>query len=511
MKKTVAIAAILLIIAAAPAFSDTSKLIAPYHWSYRCLELLSQKGILTQEIVPGKTALTAEQTVMLIVRALNRIQREPTVMGTEELQAMRQLINGYEREIGEVGYELDAMKRDLENYAMMAGLTAFEHSQERLEAPKKLSGKASEAVNEFTFKLYSEVVSSGAGNTVMSPYSISTALAMVYAGARGATEAEMERVLLFDPGIDRSMAALIAEMSSVPEEAGTLKTANALWTAKNLEMIPGFVSTIERYYNAPLYRMDFANRPEHSRRQINDWVEMNTGSKIKNMVPQGFISGLTRLVLTNAVYFKADWAAEFEPENTRAKQFKCDDGTEVSTMMMTKTESDVNYISNDEVKAISIPYRAGRFSMKVMLPPKETKLEDFERNLTHEKVKEWTSAMTPHRVKMTIPKFKTEVSFSLADTLRAMGMETAFGDGANLSGITLDEQLALDEVLHKTFIEVAEEGTEAAAATAVLIKYNGMPYDRVKPVYFKADRPFIYFITDDSTGAVIFIGRYVKP
>jgi serine protease inhibitor len=514
MKKIAILMAALVGFAALPALAQPIDLIPPYHWSYRSLESLSKKEIIKEDIIPGKTALTPKQIVPLVVEAINTVERDPAIMEKEELQALRQLINGYEQEIDEAGYSVKSLKRDLENYAILSGQTAHAPSEDGLQEPVRLSKKASDAINEFTFKLYKAIAEKGEENLTLSPYSVSSALAMVYAGASGETEAEMAKVLSFDAEISRSMAALIKETNNVPKDVATIKTANALWPAKGFKLVPQYVETIRRYYNAPLHQLDYTYKTEKSRLKINDWVSTNTGNRIKDMIPRGLLDSDTKLVLTNAIYFKALWDKSFSPSNTSARVFTCADGTEVPTMMMRKKEHGVGYIWNEEVEGVSIPYRDGRFAMKIFMPNKNSKrtLKQLESELTLKKANEWFEEMKPNKVKITMPKFKMEGSYSMSDVLKGMGMAAAFSNEADLSGISEKTKLHIDEVLHKTFIEVAEKGTEAAAATAVIVKMTtAMPPMEEEFVVFEADRPFIYMITDESTGAILFVGRYMKP
>ena len=241
-------------------------------------------------------------------------------------------------------------------------------------------------------------------------------------------------------------------------------------------------------------------------------MEKETEHKIKNLIGDGILNKDTLLVLTNAVWFRSDWATKFEPGNSRAMPFYATASEQIPTVMMTKTESGIRYLKEDGIEIAEIPYKDNRFSMLVLLPQKGTDLRKIDRKLDYTKFTEWATLMSPHKVKLTIPKFKTEQSFELSEALKGMGITEAFDPGrADFSGMNGKRNMYIGAALHKTFIEVGEEGTEAAAATAVIMTKTSMNPDTGDIIEFKADRPFIYIIRDNGTGAILFIGRYAKP
>ena len=490
-------------------FAETPNLIPQFHWTYHSLETLSNEGFISEQVTPGKSAYTPEQVASMIVFAINRIESDTSKLTEASLSSMRQLINGYRAALEAQGYDFFKMRKDIEDYATSAGLTAIETSKKTGKV-NNLSEKAAASVNAFTFEIYKTVGKSG-GNMFISPYSISSALAMTYAGARGTTEKEMEKVLHIDSSLHKSMAALISELNSVPAATAKMNTANAIWPAKQEKLLAEYVQTVRENYKAALTPLNYASSPAKAAKTINSWVEKHTNGKIKDIISDGLLRKDTPMVLTNAVYFKSEWLNKFEPSNTMISPFWTTQQNSVSAVMMNKTDDDINYIKTNELEAIEIPYKDRRFSMLVMLPDKSSSLQNLESKLTQENLDKLTLAMKPERVKMFIPKFKEEQTFELANILSVMGMPSAFdGRKADFSAMNGKHNMYIGNVVHKTFIEVGEEGTEAAAATAVIMMKSSMP-PIDPPIIFRAERPFVYMIRDNNSGAVIFIGRYTKP
>ncbi len=259
-------------------------------------------------------------------------------------------------------------------------------------------------------------------------------------------------------------------------------------------------------YGAGLRVLDFATAPEESRVAINDWVSEQTEGKIEDLIPQGLISSLTRLVLTNAIYFNAAWADPFEEESTEEGAFRLLDGSEVSVPMMRQTES-FGYAEGGDYQAIELPYDGHELSMVIVLP-EEGELEAFEDSLDAERLDAILKARERRQVALTMPKFEFEAQFSLAQTLAALGMPQAFTPDADFSGMTGARDLFISEVVHKAFVSVDEAGTEAAAATAVVMVESAMPEE---PVEMTVDHPFLFLIRDIESGAILFVGRVVDP
>lgn len=508
MKKTTVLAALLAFALCAAASAGTADLIPPFHWTYHSLSHLHEAGLINEEVTPGKSAFTPEQVASLIVMALKHAENTPEKLGDAELSEMKQLTAAYKDSFRAAGYDFATIYKDIEIVAMRAGLTAADDSSKA----DALSAEAARVVNSFTFSLYKQAALSKAGSSFfISPYSVSTALAMTYAGARGAAESEMEKVLFFSPEIHRSMGALINAVNSVPQDVAQVSCANALWPAKEENILPEFTQTLSEYYGAELSPLDYAGAPENSRRTVNKWVEKATNQKIKDLVPPGAFTRDTVLTLTNAVYFRSSWLEEFQPENTEPRPFWPTEDRSVNVIMMRRRAGETNYAKLPECEIVEMPYKGELFSMMVILPDRKKGLDAVERMLTQEQLSEWDRSLKPRRVEISLPKFKQENSYELSSMLSDMGMPSAFSSDADFSGINGIGGIHIDKVLHKTFVDVAEEGTEAAAATAIIMMKTSFAAPQEDLVIFRADHPFIYLIKENKTNAILFIGRYMKP
>jgi len=366
----------------------------------------------------------------------------------------------------------------------------------------------------FAFDLY-QAVRGNEGNILYSPYSISLALAMTYSGARGETKQQMADTLSFTLPDDRLHPAFnaldleLAGRGRAPQIGESsrfqLNIANAIWGQEGYAFLPEFLDVLAQNYGAGLRLLDFVNAPEESRLAINDWVSDQTEGKIPDLMPQGVIDELTRLVLTNAIYFNAGWAFPFETQDTEEGTFYLLDGDEVTVPMM-KQSHEFGYAEGEGYQAVSLPYGASGVSMVLLVPP-AGQFEAFESSLNAERVDAIVNGLERWRVILSMPKFDFESSFDLGETLATMGMPDAFSETADFSGMTGSPELWISAVVHKAFISVDEEGTEAAAATGV-----AMPASAPEgPVELTVDRPFVFLIRDSRTGAVLFVGRVVDP
>lgn len=366
----------------------------------------------------------------------------------------------------------------------------------------------------FAFDLY-QALREGGGNLFYSPYSISLALAMTYAGARGETQRQMADTLSFTLPDDRLHPAfngLDLELASRGEaQHGSdayrfqLNIANAIWGQQGYAFLPEFLDVLAQNYGAGLRLLDFIGAPEESRVTINDWVSEQTEGKIEDLIEPGLINSAIRLVLTNAIYFNAGWAYPFQPENTQEGPFHLLDGGQVTVPMMKQTQT-FGYTEGDVYQAVSLPYGLSGMSM-VLIVPDAGQFEAFESALSADQV----GHIRPGNggdldVTLTMPKFSFKSSFGLSDTLAAMGMPDAFGN-ADFSGMTGNRDLSISFVVHKAFVSVDEKGTEAAAATGIGI-LTSAPQQHVDLVI---DRPFVFLIRDDRTGAILFLGRVLNP
>ncbi len=368
----------------------------------------------------------------------------------------------------------------------------------------------------FALDLYGALSGEGE-NLFLSPHSISLALAMTYAGARGETEQQMADALHFTLPQERlhpAANALDLELASRGEgAAGTdgegfrLNIVNAIWGQKDFAFLASFLDVLAVNYGAGLRTLDFASEPEPSRQTINNWVSAQTEERIKDLIPAGVITALTRLVLTNAVYFNAAWASPFEELATRDQPFDLLDGTQTTVPMMSQMEA-FKYAAGQGYQAVELPYDGNELSMVILLPDAGG-FAAFEASLDAQRLATILGDLALEQMTLSLPKFTFESAFGLGEVLRQMGMTDAFDPTvADLSGIDGLRDLYIAAVLHKAFVAVDEAGTEAAAATAVVISLTGLP-DPGIPV--TVDRPFIFLIRDIETGAILFMGRVVNP
>jgi len=364
--------------------------------------------------------------------------------------------------------------------------------------------------NLFAFDLY-KVLARKEGNILVSPYSISSALAMTYAGARGNTKLEMKKVLHFnleDENLHKTFSE-INNLFNAPNKNYQLAIANSLWGQIDYPFKKDFVDLIKENYGAGFYEVDFINEEnrEKTRLRINKWVEDNTNNKIKDLILPDDLTYLTRLVLVNALYFKGNWEYKFDPKETNPMDFYLSKDKKLTVPMMHQ-KNKFNYTENDDIQVLELPYAGGDLSMLIILPKKEKSLEVAEKYLSLEEINKLISNLGENYLDVYIPRFKTEKRYLLNEPLKDLGMIDPFDRNlADFSGITGNKDLAISKVIHKTYIEVNEEGTEASAATAVILELKAV----YKPIVFKADRPFIFLIRDRRTGIILFIGRIVNP
>ena len=362
--------------------------------------------------------------------------------------------------------------------------------------------------NAFAIDLYGKLKDKP-GNLFFSPYSISTALAMTYAGARANTEAQMAKVLHFGVGQDK-LHGLFKSIGDVLNAGGRergcqLSVANALWGQQGERFLDRFLTVTRANYGAGLRQVDFKNATEAARQRINAWVSEQTQGKIKELIAKGDLGSLTRLVLTNAIYFKGKWLILFDKDRTWPGPFTLLDGKRIDVPMM-HLGSKLGYLDTPQFQALELPYAGRTVAMVVLLPRRHDGLPDLEKALTPAFLAKWLPKIKKHKVLVTLPKFKLASKFELKKPLAALGMASAFA-GADFSGINGKRNLFIDEVLHNAVVEVNEEGTEAAGATAVLIKANGGK----RPPRVRADHPFLFVIRHNPTGSILFIGRVANP
>ena len=365
----------------------------------------------------------------------------------------------------------------------------------------------------FAFDLYQRVREEQDGNLFYSPYSISLALAMTYAGARGETEQQMATTMhytlpqeRFHPAFNALDTALTSCGDDKDKDAFQLNIASAIWGQEGYKFLPTFLDTLAENYGAGLRTLDFVNKTEAARQTINDWVSEQTEEKIQDLIPKGMLDPMVRLVLTNAIYFNGKWVLPFEKNNTRDEAFTLLNSDTVSVPMMSQI-GNFEYAEGNGYQAVELPYRDSNVAMLFILP-EAGRFEEIEGMFSAGSVIAITEDLTPQQVRLFVPKFTFESEFNLSETLIQMGMPAAFGN-ADFSGMTGNRDLFISDVVHKAFVAVDEEGTEAAAATAVIMKLGASMIEDA--ILMKLDRPFLFLVRDNDTGTILFIGRVLNP
>jgi serpin B len=362
--------------------------------------------------------------------------------------------------------------------------------------------------NTFGFDLYHQVQSQD-GNLFFSPYSISTALSMTYAGARGQTAQEMAHVLHLSPDQSQLHPAIASVVGGLAGQADgvRLDVANALWGQKGQPFVPDFLQLTKKYYGAGIHQVNFS-QPEAASQEINAWVEKQTQEKIKNLISPDALNGAT-LVLTNAIYFKGSWDKAFPKARTFKEDFFTGAEQKVPVDMMHLTEN-LKFLEDDRFQVIALPYKGDAVSLIAFLPRQKDGLKAMEEQLNAGVVSDALAKMKSTKVVVTLPKFKMTSTFQLADVLSKMGMPLLFQPGkADLSGIVQTNDMFISKVIHKAYVDVNEEGTEAAAATAVIgVRMAARP---TPTPTFRADHPFVFAIRDNKTGSILFMGRVANP
>ncbi|XP_077077722.1 leukocyte elastase inhibitor-like isoform X2 [Siphateles boraxobius] len=394
------------------------------------------------------------------------------------------------------------------------------------------------ANTQFSLDLFKKISEGNAsGNVFFSPVSISSALAMVSLGARGNTAAQMIKVLGFnnepptpaelkkcpeekpEDQIHSSFNKFMSELNK-PGVPYVLSLANRLYGEQSYQFVEKFLNDAKSYYEAGLEKVDFKNESEAARVNINKWVEEKTQERIKDLVPQGAIDGMTKLVLVNAIYFKGNWEEKFPKEATRDGQFKLNKNKTKPVKMMEWRSKDhrkekfpLAFIPEINSQVLELPYVGKNLSMLIILPNEmeddTTGLQKLEKALTYEKLMEWTNpeVMRQQEVVISLPRFKMEETYDMKSLLISMGMEDVFDEKVNLSGMSSNNDLVVSKVIHKAFVEVNEEGTEAAAATGFYSRCLSYTFPKV----FNADHPFLFFIRHNPTKSILFYGRFCSP
>ncbi len=394
---------------------------------------------------------------------------------------------------------------------------------------------ASAANNAFAFDLLKKIMATDKGkNILLSPYSISTALTMAYAGTRGSTAEEMAAVLHYaasGENVHEAFHILTRSIEESTREGCQLHVANALWGQQDYRFRKEFLDLIARYYSGGFNEVDFIGKPEKSIETINDWVMKNTAGKITKLVGAGNIDTDIKLLLTNAIYFKGDWASQFKKDSTKKRPFYVEPEKAVDVQMMFKADKFRYYapsekpekpvdskvmrigrpvVQNQGIQILELPYKGDDLSMVVLLS--SNGLESIEASIGSKTLNDWFSRLGQRDVEVYLPKFKFQSKYYLKDILYSMGMREAFSGGrADFSGMTVKKGLCISQVVHQADIEVNEEGTEAAAATVVGMRKRVSCAPEMPVVIFEADHPFIFLIRHRPSNSILFTGRVMNP
>jgi serine protease inhibitor len=372
--------------------------------------------------------------------------------------------------------------------------------------------------NQFAVDLYAKLAAESDKNLFFSPESISSALSMTYVGARGDTATEMGKVLHLDSA-GENIAAAQAALNKQLNDGGKggdyqLAIANRLWGAEGHHFLEKYLKTLRDDYSADLEQLDFKANAEKARKTINDWVEKATQGKIQDLIPEGMVDATTKLVLTNAVYFKGKWSKPFNADATQKAPFYLPSGEQADVALMhSKQERRVgkfDLAGQGQVQVLELPYEGDQLSMVILLPEAKDGLAALEKQLSMENLKQWMTKIRGGDVNVWLPKFKMSSEFQLRDVLAELGMPEAFSGKADFSGMDGERDLLISAVVHKAYVDVNEEGTEAAAATGVGMRVMARPINP-QVVEFRADHPFLFLIRSMKTGCILFMGRVNDP
>jgi serpin B len=381
-----------------------------------------------------------------------------------------------------------------------------------IEYSDKEVEKVSSASNQFAFDFYHQIKTENAEKNIFySPYSIFSALAIAYEGAEGKTAEEMEKVFSFPQKetLQKGFFGLVQKINKKGKKYD-LNTANALWVQKDYELMEEYETAAKNFYAGKVENLDFIKSSEKSRKTINQFVSEKTNKKIPELIPKGALGALTRLVITNAVYFKGDWKYQFD--KSKEKPFYLLSGDSIQTDMMSfEKNKKFLYAEDENFQVLSLPYKGDELEMIVFLPKKE-EFTAFENSFSQEIFEIWRNKLKKQEVVVHFPSFKFSAGYELSPILKKLGMNSAFSETkADFSGISGGKDLFISSILHKSFIEVNQEGTEAAAATAVVMQTKSAISMEDLPPVFNANHPFIFVIQEKTTQNILFVGRIMNP
>ncbi len=373
--------------------------------------------------------------------------------------------------------------------------------------------KVTTANNQFAIAMYRQIngqTGQADDNVFFSPYSLSTAMAMLYAAAEGETKAQIQKTFYY-PSMDilNPNSAALYNQFNKPNPDYKLATVNDLWMQQGLTPTKSYVDTVQRYYGGQVTNLDFEGSPDPSRLIINKKIAQHTNQLIPELLPKGSIKPITVAVLTNAVYFKGDWEMPFNVQSTSEQPFYNHIGTSPNIKLM-QLQENFGYIEDKQVQVVQLPYKGNDLSMLVILPKSKDKaaMQQLVRDLSADKIKEWNKDLVTQEVNVHLPKFRLEASYQMKNLLTDMGMPRAFQKGAGFNLFDDSPPIKIDDVYHKAVVIVDEKGSEAAAATGIVADATAAS---APPPVFKADHPFIFMIKDNKTDAILFLGQVNKP
>ena len=371
-----------------------------------------------------------------------------------------------------------------------------------------MAQSSSKINNQFAFDFFKQISMSEKGNIFFSPISLSTAMGMTYAGTAGETQKQIAKVFHFPANSKKFHSQQGSTIKWLGSKADSIELSivNMLWAEKTYPFKNSYSKLIKKTYSAAVEPVDFINKYEESRTLINDNILKATNDKIKNLLPAGSVNNLTRLVLTNAVYFKANWQTKFEKDKTIDAKFYVTPQDPLKCRMM-GAKSNFNYFEDAKIQALDLSYSGNNYSMLIILPRNNESVEELVKGMTQESLSTITKGLTLEKINISIPRFQFSTGYQLKQVLSEMGMPQPFSDDANFSNMTSRNDLKISDVFHKAFIEVNEQGTEAAAATAVVVRMKSIGNEK----FFTANHPFVFLIREKSTGTILFMGRMVDP
>jgi len=397
-------------------------------------------------------------------------------------------------------------------YLVKEGILEIPSEPESNEYPivsddkESIESSVVEANNQFSFEFYNQVATNNDENVFFSPLSVSTAFAVTYEGTKGKTSEEISDVFGFQTNDSerRSSFKNIIKNLNDPDSHYALRIANALWLAQGFKPLSSYVETSKTYYESEINTVDFVT--DEGVNTVNEWVKEKTENKIKQLLSPGSTDDNTRLIITNAIYFKGTWVNPFNEERTRDVNFKINSDKTVQTPMMFLGPTVLNYTENEQLEILELPYKGDRLSMLILLPKEVDGIHPLEESFTINNFSEWKKELSEKHMAVFLPKFTFDTDYNLKRSLQNMGIKAAFDQySADFGGITEDEDLYIAFAIHKAFVDVNEVGTEAAAVTGIGVSATSVP-----PT-FNADHPFIFIIQENETGNILFMGRVMNP